>query len=77
MTSIERFKGTEPLPYSPLFGARHFRKSITEMKILSSLKGLNSRLEQAEEVISKLKNKATEILVQGVDRKKRTKVNGT
>lgn len=43
------------------------------MKILSSLKGLNSRLEQAEEVISKLKNKATEILVQGVDRKKKNK----
>lgn len=32
------------------------------MKILSSLKGLNSRLEQAEEMMSKLEDKATEIL---------------
>lgn len=63
MASIGRFKGTQPLPFPPLFGARRFRKSITTgMKLFSSLKGFNSRLEQAEEMVSEHEDKAIEII---------------
>lgn len=48
------------------------------MKILSSLKGLNSRLEQAEEMISKLADKATEILqFEQIEKKKMNRTRET
>lgn len=57
-----RFKGTQTLSFPPLFGARHFRKSrITEGKLFSLLKRFNRSLGQAEEIISELEDKATEI----------------
>lgn len=60
VASIGRFK---PLSFPPLFAARHFRKSImTERKLVSLLKGFNSRLGQAEEMISELADKATETI---------------